>query len=165
MRATTWAAVITAALVLKPAVSAAQTSTFMLVPGIQGESTDDRHRGWIDVSSLRQSWEPDGRRRANCVIEIAKPLDASGPPLWLAAVTGQPFGEIQIEAVKAGETRFRFFQVKLANARIAGISTAGGPSFGDTLLLAAETATLTYWPQLPDGRAGTPVSSTVACGR
>lgn len=165
MHKVTCVVAMAAALLLKPAASAAQTATFMLVPGIQGESTDDRHRNWIDVSSLRQAWEPDGRRRANCVIEIAKPLDASGPPLWLAAVTGQPFGEIQIEAVRTGAERFRFFQVKLANARIVSMATAGNGSYGDTLRLDADTATLTYWPQLPDGRPGAPVSSTVACGR
>ena len=38
----------------------AQTEIFMFVPGIPGESTDNRHQGWIDVVSFSQTLRPRG---------------------------------------------------------------------------------------------------------
>ena len=141
-------------------ISAAQTNTFMRVPGINVSSTAERYKDAIDVVSLRQSWTA-GKTTA-CQIEVVKGLDIAGPLLWAAAVTGQVFGEIVVDVTKTVGDQARFFQLKLNNAQIAGIVTSPS-TLGETVALSAQTATLTFWPQRIDGELGPPVTSTVAC--
>lgn len=142
----------------------AQVDTFMLVPGIAGDSTHERHQDWIEVLSLSQTLDATGKRRSSCDIQVVKELDLAGPLLWAAAVSGQVFPEVRVELVRAGETSSVLYEIKLGNVHVSTISTSsGGSSIVESLSLAAETATLTYFTQKPDGTAGPPVSATVSC--
>ncbi len=141
----------------------AQAETFMLVPGIPGGSVDDQHKGWIDVMSITQTLESNGRRRSSCEIQVVKSLDIAGPPLWAAAVTGQVFPEVRVEVFKPGETPFLLYEIKLGNARVSTISTSVANVFAESLALVAETVTLTVFTQKPDGSQGPPVTATVSC--
>jgi type VI protein secretion system component Hcp len=141
----------------------AQTQTFMLVPGIAGGSVDARHSNWIDVLSITQTLESNGKRGSSCELQVAKSFDIAGPPLWAAAVTGQVFPEIRVEVVKLGEDRVLLYEIKLGNARVSTISTSVAGAFAETLALVADTATLSVFPQKPDGSTGPPVSATVSC--
>jgi type VI secretion system secreted protein Hcp len=142
----------------------AQTDTFMLVPGIKGSSTDDRHKEWIDVVSLSHTLEP-AKGRPQCTLAVVKGLDNSGPLLWAAAVTGQVFGQIQID-VTAGSEKARevFYQVKLNNATVTTVSTnVGSGAFSEVVTLAAGSVELLFFPQRTDGSLGTPVKSSFTC--
>lgn len=141
----------------------AQTDTFMLVPGITGGSVNERHEGWIDVLSVTQTLEANGRRRSSCEIEVVKSLDIAGPRLWAAAVTGQVFPEIRVEVFKPGAAPFLLYEIKFGNARVSTISTAVGYSTAENLTLVAETATLTVFTQKPDGTQGPSATATVSC--
>jgi type VI protein secretion system component Hcp len=138
--------------------------TFMLIPGIPGSSVDDRHKDWIDVFSLTQTFAAAGKKGNSCDVIVTKLLDVAGPRLWLAAVTHQVFNEIRIEAVKAGGDRLRFYEVRLTNARVNAITTSafGSGSFED-VTLTADGATLSFFPQDPDGSLGPPVTATIPC--
>jgi type VI protein secretion system component Hcp len=71
---------------------------------------------------------------------------------------------VTIDVLRTGEGPQRTFQVKLTNARIATIATSTTTDqLAEHLTLAAETSTLSYWPQRPDGSLGPPVAATVAC--
>ncbi len=135
----------------------------MLVPGIPGGSIDDQHKDWIDVMSITQTLESNGKRRSSCEIQVVKSLDIAGPLLWAAAVTGQVFPEVRVEVFKPGETPFRLYEIKLGNASVSTISTSIAHGFAETLALVAETATLRVFTQKADGTTGPPVSATVSC--
>jgi type VI secretion system Hcp family effector len=153
-----------AILVIAPLAASAATDTFMLVPGIPGGSFDDRHRDWIDVVSLQQSWPGTVKKGTSCEVTVVKALDISGPKLWLAAVTGQVFGEIKIEAIKAGGEQFKFYELKLLNAQISSITTnVTGPSVVENVVISPQSATLSFFPQKGDGSAGPAVTVTVPC--
>src|SRR5688572_1386653 len=77
----------------------AQTSVFMFIPGIPGNSVDARHADWIDVLSLSQTLEEVAKGRPQCSVKAIKNLDNAGPLLWAAAVNGQIFPEVKIEFV------------------------------------------------------------------
>jgi type VI protein secretion system component Hcp len=148
--------------------ASAQMQTFVLVPGIQGGSTNESHAGWIEAFSLQQSW--GGVKKNPCDIQIVKGLDIAGPKLWLAAVTGQVFAEIRIEVVKGtgiggsgGEVSFKVYEVRLSNAQITSLLTAGTQMFAETVGLKAASMTLFYYPQNPDGTLGTPVTTSIPC--
>ena len=143
--------------------AAAQNSdTFMLVPGIPGESQDFRHKDWIDVISLSQSFDSTAKGRTPCTVAVIKKLDKAGPLLWAAAVTGQVFSEIKVEIQKAGEKGHKFYELTLFSARVASISSTPN-EFVENLTITGASATLTYIPQKEDGTPDTPVTATASC--
>ena len=157
-------AIVFAAFFLCPARAAAQLAdAFMLVPNIQGESTDVDHRNWIDVISVTQSFDAASKNSA-CGAQVTKGFDKSGPPLWLAAVTGQRFDEIRLEFIKpgTGEARVRFYELRISNARIAAIHSTPS-SFSESLQIIGDAATLIYYPQSSTGTPAPAVTATVTC--
>jgi len=154
---------VLAVFMIVPRAASAATDTFMFVPGIPGGSADDRHKGWIDVISLQQGW-PGTAKRTSCDVTVVKALDIAGPKLWLAAVTGQVFAEIKIEALKAGADPIKFYELKLTNVQISSITTNGtGTAFIEDVVLSPQSATLSFFSQNPDGSTGPPVTVTVPC--
>ena len=142
----------------------AANSTFMLVPGIPGESADAHHANWIDVVGVTQTLIEGEHRSAGpqCSIEVRKHLDIAGPRLWLAAVTGQTFDQIQIELV--GSTGQRFYQILLNNAVVASITTTDDNTTpAEHITLNMASVTLTYWRQKADGTLDAPVTQTFGC--
>jgi type VI secretion system secreted protein Hcp len=141
----------------------AATDTFMLVPGIKGSSTDDRHKEWIEVASLSQSLQAD-KRHPQCTLTVLKGLDNAGPLLWAAAVAGQVFGQIQIDVRSGGERSDVFYQVKLQNATVTSISTSiSSGTFGEVITLGAGSVQLLFFPQKADGSLDTPITSSFTC--
>jgi type VI protein secretion system component Hcp len=152
------------ALFLYPAPAAAQqlTDTFMLVPNTPGDSTDVDHRSWINVISVTQSFDGAAKSTSTCGAAVTKGFDVAGPPLWLAAVTGQRFGEIRIDVVRPGIERVRFYELRIANARITAINSTPS-SLSESLQIVGDSATLSYYPQSPTGGSLPPVTATVTC--
>ena len=140
------------------------TDTFMLVPGIPGESVQVGRNGWIDVFSVSQSF--NGAQKGDggaCTVAVTKGLDRSGPLLWAAAVTGQVFNEIVIEIARSQEGKAPpFYVLTLSNVFVSAISSSP-TDLAEHLTLTVTSATLTYTMQNPDGSAGQKVSSTVKC--
>jgi type VI secretion system secreted protein Hcp len=144
--------------------AAAQVSnTFMFVPGIPGESTDEKHRDWIDILSVSQAWAPDARKDNPCVIHVMKRLDVAGPKLWAAAITGQIFPQIKIEIARAGGDLQTYYEITLTGAFITSVTTTGYDVFAESLSLSAPTVTLSYRRQKPDGSLEPPVTATLQC--
>lgn len=137
----------------------------MLVPGIPGESNDHPHENWIKLISVTQTLQQD-RRNPQCSVEVTKGLDRSGPPLWLAAVTGQVFREIQIDFAEVTDDRgVRLqYQIKLLNATITNISTSesSGSGIFERVTLGAGSVELLYYLQNPDGTTSL-IKSSFAC--
>jgi type VI secretion system Hcp family effector len=142
---------------------AQSTESFMFIPGVPGDAIADRYENWIDVFSVLQSLDASGRKGSACSLSITKGIDSAGPRLWLAAVTGQVFAQIQLDVLRAGGDRqSKFYEVTLNNARITGISTTPD-SLREQASLTAETMTLKVTPQSADGRPRDPVSATISC--
>ncbi len=117
---------------------------FLKVAGVPGDSTDDKHKDWIDLSSW--SWAltnmmapasgggaPVGRPDSSDVL-VHKRLDKSSPLLLIACASGQAIPDASIECVKAGSDRNRFLVVTLQDVRV----TAFKPSAALTADLPVE---------------------------
>jgi len=142
----------------------AANNTFMLVPGIPGESVDEHHANWIDVVGVTQTLIQGERPSVGpqCSIGVRKHLDIAGPRLWFAAVTGQTFDQIQIELV--GSTGQRFYQILLNKAVVASISTTDDNTTpAERITFSMASVTLTYWRQKSDGSLDAPVTQTFGC--
>ncbi len=158
------ALVLSGALAFTSSAAFAQTRSYAFFPGIQGGSVDKGHEGWIDILSVSQGLSA-GKKTA-CQISLTKALDVAGPRLWLAAVTGQTFSEVRIDVVKqGGDTSLIYYVIRLQNATISSISTAGatGGDFFESLSLNAGNVILSYYPQNPDGTLGSPVIANIPC--
>jgi type VI secretion system secreted protein Hcp len=142
----------------------ASNTTFMFIPGIPGESTDARHPNWIDVDGMAQTLL-DGDRKSSgpqCSVDVRKHLDVAGPRLWLAAVTGQAFDQIQIELVSAGG--LSFYRILLNNARVTSITTTDDNATpSEHLTLDMTSVTIVYGRQKPDGTLDSAVTTTFGC--
>ena len=151
------------AVAMLPTMAAAQDQTFMLVNGIPGSSLDAHHANWIDLKSLRQTFNATTRKHNACEIEIGKGLDVAGPRLWAAAVTSQLFPEIRIEVWGGtGDRRVKIYEIRLGNARITGIVTSGEQAFAESITIKASDLNLSVFAQNQDG-TGSTVTNTVDC--
>jgi type VI secretion system secreted protein Hcp len=153
---------VAASLVAAPRAAAQSTSAFMLVPGIPGDSTNDRHKDWIDVSSVTQNFVAGAKNTGACTVNVTKALDRSGPLIWGAAVTGQIFTEIRIDIIRTGGEQQRVYDVTLTNAVVTAI-TSKPTDLNEQVTLSGSAATLRFYPQNPDGSVGAPVTSSVSC--
>jgi type VI protein secretion system component Hcp len=150
-----------------PATASAQTtSTFMYVDGINGGSTDAKHQGWINVTSFVQSMQvvkagPAQVQQPVCGgMEIVKGLDNAGPGLWNAAMNLRMLGDVRIEVMVRD---VKVYEIRLSNARVTSIMSAGAFAFAETVTLTAQSVKLTSFPQTASGAPGQPASTSFLC--
>jgi type VI secretion system secreted protein Hcp len=122
-----------AAGVALPIDAFATIDMFLKIDGIKGESTDDKHRGEIDV--LAWSWGEStsvntaGRAGSAtgkiCIhdLQVTKYIDAATPPLIAAGATGTHFKTAVLLMRKAGSLG-SFLSVTLSNVAVSSYATA-----------------------------------------
>ncbi|MEQ1757229.1 MAG: type VI secretion system tube protein Hcp [Vicinamibacterales bacterium] len=149
--------------------SAQTTETFLLIPGVPGDSTDAKHARWIEVVSLSQSLVPVTERRRqgfSCDMTVLKSLDSAGPVLWGAAIDGQIFPEMRIEVQTVGQGAPLLYTLRLEGVRVTGVQTivddVNAPV--EQLRLVPQSAALEYLPQKVGGTAPPAVVRTLTCG-
>jgi type VI secretion system secreted protein Hcp len=141
---------------------------FLKIDGITGESTDDKHKDWIEV--LSYSWGANqptsgtasssggaSAERANFHdFTIEKTLDMASPKLAIACAGGQAFKSVSLELCRAGGDKMKYMEYKLTNCIISSITNNGGggePS--ESLSFNYGKVELTYVQQKrADGTAG-----------
>ena len=142
---------------------------FLKIPGISGNATSPpQHQGEIEVLSIRQTYSayaPATSRRP-CSLVVVKPLDKAGPKLWVAAVTGQVFSQIEVAVVKDSNGPsglFTAYKITLTNARVVGMTTEGDQAFLETVTFEGGSAILAITEQAPTGVPLGASTSTVTC--
>lgn len=140
---------------------------FLKVDGIEGESTDVRHSGEIDVSSW--SWgvsngATNGSSAGKPVftnVELTSSFTGkAGPPLMQAAAAGKMIKEAVLTASRGGDNPQDFLIVRLSDVIVSSYQTsADGGVPSDRVDLSFSKIVLEYRPQNPDGTLGAPVSA------
>jgi len=114
---------------------------FINIDGIEGESTDDRHSGWIEVlscdvkvsqmiSTTASSAGGAGAERADLSdFGFVKQLDSASPKLAIACAAGTHIDSILIEFCRAGKEKIRFMEYKLTNCIISEIEMVAQGDF------------------------------------
>jgi type VI secretion system secreted protein Hcp len=112
---------------------------FMKIDGIEGESTDQKHTGWIEVLDFDFSIAQKVSRTACSAggasaersdfseFAITKMLDKSSPLLALACAEGRHINSIVIELWRAGKVKYMAYQ--LAHCLISEVSTHSDGEF------------------------------------
>ena len=115
--------------------------TFIKIDGIEGESSDDKHAGWIEVTSFNTGLSQITSATASSVggasaeradfhdFSFTKQLDKASPKLALACADGTHIDSIIVEICRAGTEKVKFMEYKMTNCIIGSVKTVGGGEF------------------------------------
>ncbi|MFZ1986439.1 MAG: type VI secretion system tube protein Hcp [Desulfatitalea sp.] len=147
---------------------------FIKIGEIQGESSDAKHTGWIEIldcnmgilqniSTTNSSCGGATAERADFSdFRFTKLLDKSTPELALACAQGKSFDTITIELCRAGTEKIKFMEFKFTNCIIRSIRLNAAGDFP------AETIAIHYgkvqWCYTQQSRAGGQACGNVATG-
>jgi type VI secretion system secreted protein Hcp len=109
---------------------------FLKLDGVQGESTDSKHKGDFEISSFSFGAGNGGAQAHGggggagkvsfSSFTITRPLDKSSPLLQKAAIDGQQYKEVGVFfARKAGGTQQDYLELKLDDVLISSYQTGG----------------------------------------
>ncbi len=112
---------------------------FLRVPGVPGESTDDRHKDWINFLSyshgvamssaglVRAGGGEVGERSYHEAFTVVKLMDKASPTLSFFCASGAHIPEVVIELCTASGDKEKFMEYKLTNVIVTAVNqfTAG----------------------------------------
>ncbi len=145
---------------------------FIKIDGIDGESTDDKHKGEIEVLSWSLGSQQTGTQSMGggggagkvhySDLTFSMYVNKSSPKLLLACSTGDHIKSAVLVARKAGGEQQEYMTVTLSDVLVTSYST-GGSGGGE---LPVESISLNfgkiefeYKPQKPDGTLDSPVKT------
>src|SRR4051794_4957806 len=113
---------------------------YLQIEGIKGESADERHKEWIEVSHV--TWSVHQPRASSVStagghttgkaelsdLSFRKLADLSSPVLMQTCAMGKTIPKAKVEFMRAdGEGKpVRYFEVELENVMISGITPNSG---------------------------------------
>ncbi len=151
----------------------AASDMFLFLEGIKGESTDAKHKDWIDLKSYSLGFSRSdslsagggGMGKVNCgSVAMLKTIDAASPRLMQAVILGERVGKATI-SFRAGSTGKASTATDYYTVDMAGVfleSVAQSDASGDasrvaeSITLRAEKFHFSYRTQLPDGSFSPP---------
>ena len=114
---------------------------FIKIDGIEGESTDEKYQGWIELlsfdaglsqkasSTVSSAGGASSERADFQEFHFEKELDKSTPKLALACAGGTHIDNIVIEICRAGSDKVKFMEYRLVNCIISKVETSSGGAF------------------------------------
>ncbi|MEN6373256.1 MAG: type VI secretion system tube protein Hcp [Smithella sp.] len=151
---------------------------FVKIDGILGESTDDKHKDWIEVLSFSTGVSQPtagpastGRgaaaQRANFQdFSVVKTLDKASPKLALACANGTHIKEVTLELCRAGGDKIKYYEIKMEQCLISSYRPGGSSQGGEALPL--EEVSIDYgkitWTYIQQKRADGSGGGQVAGG-
>jgi type VI secretion system secreted protein Hcp len=142
---------------------------FLQITGIAGESTDAKHKGWIDVESW--SWgetnavaAPAGGGAGAGKVQMqdfhfTTQVSKASPALFLACASGQHVKEARLAAVKAGAMQQEFLTWTFSDVLVSGYHTgaAAGDLVMDQVSFTFSKIKVEYKAQKADGSLDTAI--------
>jgi len=115
---------------------------FLKIATVPGESTDDKHKEWIEVMSF--SWgahqsaggsQSGGGAHTGGRVDISdfsvvKQLDKASPKLFLACAAGEHIADVTLELCRAGNDKQKYMTYKMSDVLVSSVRP-GGSSQGD----------------------------------
>jgi type VI secretion system secreted protein Hcp len=151
------------------AQSAGAVDYFLKVDGIEGESTDDTHKGQLDLLSYSWGIEQSGRAAgvggggAGKVtfqdFSFTSNVSKATPKLFLACASGEHIKEVVLSVRKKGEAQQDYLVIKMTDVIITSYQTGGsnGAIPVDQVSLNFGKIEVEYRGQRPDGSLEPPI--------
>jgi type VI secretion system secreted protein Hcp len=142
----------------------AQVDYFLKIEGVDGESTDDKHKGEIDIHSF--SWGATntgthgsgGGGGAGKVqfqdLHFHTSVSKASPKLMLSCATGEHLKKATLTVRKAGKDQQEYYKVTLSDVLVSSYTSGGGGGEivpGDQFSLNFGKIEFEYKPQKADG--------------
>ncbi|MGD9009861.1 MAG: type VI secretion system tube protein Hcp [Desulfobacteraceae bacterium] len=137
---------------------------FMQLDGIEGESSDAKYKGWIEISDCNMEIMQNVSTTASSVggasaaradfsnLRFTKLMDKSSPQLALACAKGTHFNTVRVEFCRAGSEKITFMAIKLTDCLISTVTmNAGGHFPTETIHLDYGAINWTYTQQSRKG--------------
>lgn len=146
---------------------------FMKLEGIDGESTDDKHKKWFElfsynhgvsqpVSGASGTGGRTGGRADFQEFNVVKTIDNATPDLHIYCATGKHIPKIEVEICQATEEKHCFMKYTMEKCVVSSISANGDKEGEDTR--PTENLSFAYgqitWEYTPIGHDGTPGAAT-----
>lgn len=151
--------------------AAAAADYFLKIEAIEGESSDDKHSGEIQIESF--SWGASNSSSAGAgagtgsgkvsisSFNFTKRLDKSSPKLFLACATGQRITKATLVAVRSGAQRQEYLTIVLSDVLVSSYKNAGSDEAPtDSFSLNFQKIEYEYRPQAANGGLGSPSKAT-----
>jgi type VI secretion system secreted protein Hcp len=139
---------------------------FLKIDDVKGESSDDKHKGEIDV--LSWSWGATqsatthmgtggGSGKVNVQdLSLTKYVDKSTPVIFKYCCNGKHFKSALLTVRKAGGTAVEYLKITMSDLIISAYTTGGSGGqdrVTENVTLNFATVKMEYVPQKPDGSA------------
>jgi type VI secretion system secreted protein Hcp len=139
-------------------VSAA-IDTFLKIDGIDGESSQDRHKGESDILGWSFSMAGGSAGKKGCIqgIEVMKPLDSASPKIIANAATGAIMPHAVLKVRKPGGQVGEFLVITMSNVLISSYrvtSSDGSSNLAENVVLSFNAMDGAYRKQNGDGSLG-----------
>lgn len=120
---------------------------FIKIDGIPGESTDDKHKDWIEILSYSMGISQPTSGSASTAggasserahfqdFSIVKALDKASPKIAQACASGTHVKEVKVELCRAGGDKVKYMEYKMSNCIISSFRPGGSAHGGETLPL------------------------------
>lgn len=132
---------------------------FVQIDGIEGESTDDKHKNWIEVLSYgfganqtAGSAASTGGSRAGGRVElsdfaITKVLDKASPKIFVGCCTGKSYDKVTVQVCRATGEKEVYMEYLLEDVLITNYNPSGSSSGSipsESVMFNPAKITLTY---------------------
>jgi type VI secretion system secreted protein Hcp len=126
---------------------------FVKIDGIPGESTDDKHKDWIEILSYSQSHnQPTSAtdssagggttERANFDdLKVVKHTDKATAKIAEFCASGKHVANVVVELCRAGGDKQKYLEIKMEDVVISSFQTGG---HGEADLLPTETVEFNF---------------------
>jgi len=146
----------------------AQVDYFLKIDGVDGESTDDKHKGEIELDSFSfgasnaGSFQSGGGGGSGKVImadmHIVKKVDKASAKLFTSCATGEHLKTATLVCRKAGKDQQEFLTIVLSPILISGFQNGGSAGSDvipmDQVSINYGKIEFKYKEQKPDGSLG-----------
>jgi type VI secretion system secreted protein Hcp len=143
----------------------AQVDYFLKIEGVDGESTDDKHKKEIELESFSWGETNSGTaghgagagagKVAPQDFHIVKRVDKASPKLFIACATGEHFKKAVLVARKAGKEQQEYLKLTFEELIVSSYQLGG--SAGSDVVPTEQVSLnfgkleVSYKPQKPDG--------------
>jgi type VI secretion system secreted protein Hcp len=150
----------------------AQVDYFLKMDGIEGESSDSKHKGEIEVASW--SWSESQGSHAQILggmtsgkveargLQFTSHCSKASAKFFLACAVGEHFKQAVLLCRKAGTVQQEFFKITMSEVLVTAYSIgggSGGPLPVDNVTLTFSKMEIEYKEQTSKGEVGSPTKA------
>jgi type VI secretion system secreted protein Hcp len=149
---------------------------FLKIDGIDGESSDFKHKGEIDVESFSWGVKQSGSLSTGggggagqtqiTDFNFVKHIDKASPKLALATATGQHFKFAELTVRRAARDQVEYLSYKLEDLLVSSVNVSGSGSGNpvETISLNFSKLEIEYRPQKADGSLDASITAIISAG-